>query len=382
MKSFVLQNKKPVLSLKEYKEIYNGYFSYRIINNSIVSELENMPIFTRDFFERSLYDIFSNISDDSDDELLINAYSLDYLSFKDRFIILNDPHLLLDGALSFCKILNLKKLRIVIRNIFEKEYKTLINAVKELRDEGYAADIKIFIDKDAKITYYDLQNAKYAFDTESVIQFAHFAHLGSIRFKNYGKRNYKGTVLSSVTGDIKEVGLYEVELSTFLNDVINMAGKTKRGSSIKCVFTNGFFNPPIDEYTAKVLKLDYDSFLDLNMCLGSGNICVIAEDTCIIRVVLKIVSFATDSICGNCMPCKFGFILLKDYLNLILLGRASSDVYIEMENTAKMICKGAICSQVSAIANCILCTLDMFKEEIFFAIENKTTMYSFYKEYN
>ena len=388
MKRYVLYNENIINNIQTFKD-YFGDFLYSKIKienyNNIISDLKEYPIFTRDAYQKSLYDIIIS-KKENEETLIINGYSIDYLVFKDKFLLKNNPYLILDSAIFLSKIINIKNIDIILRSYYSEEKNILIKALAEIEDIYYINnEIKINIyDENSycdnykeKITIPFLENKNYIFDLETITQFGYFAHIGKDNFKKYGEGNFKGSILLSLSGDINIPNLYEFELSNSFNDIIRIAGNAPKDYDIKCVFTNGFLNPPMDIESLLNISLDYNDFNNLNIKIGNGGICFISENRCIIRVSLKIIQFAKNISCKKCMPCGFGFNLCEYYLNKIILGESDNSDLIDLKNTLNMIIKGSSCLYIRNLTNCILQTIEKFNYEFLYAIEKKITLYSF-----
>lgn len=388
MKKYVLHSESIINNIQTYRDYFGDYLHAKISNyDSLINDLKECQIFTRDIYQKSIHDIIAS-EKNNESALIINGYSMDYLIFKDKFLLKNNPYLILDAAIFLSKILNIKNIDIILRSYYLEEKNILIKALVETEDIYYI-DREISINIFDENSYYDnykekitipfLENKKYIFDLETITQFGYFAHIGKDNFENHGKGNFKGTVLLSISGDINIPNLYEFELSTSFNDIVRIAGNIPKDYDIKCVFTNGFFNFPMDMESLSNISLDYNDFENLNIKIGNGGICFIGENRCIIRTVLKIVLFAKSIACGKCMPCGFGFNLCEYYLNKIILGKSDNSDFNDLKNTLNMIIKGASCLYIKNLANCILQTMEKFNYEFIYAVEKKITLYSFIK---
>ena len=388
MKKYVLHSESVINNIQTYRDYFGDYLHAKISNyDSLINELEECKIFTRDIYQKSISDIIVS-ERNNENSLIINGYSIDYLIFKDKFILKNNPYLILDSAIFLSKILNIKNIDIILRSYYSEEKNILIKALVETEDIYYI-DREISINIYDENSYYDnykekitvpfLENKKYIFDLETITQFGYFCHIGKNNFEKYGKGNFKGSALLSISGDINIPNLYEFEFSTSFNDIIRIAGNIPKDYDIKCVFTSGFLNPPIDMESLSNISLDYNDFENLNLKLGNGGICFIRENRCVIRIVLKIVLFAKSIACGKCMPCGFGFNLCEYYLNKIILGNSDNSDFDDLKNILNMIMKCASCFYIKNIVNCILQTIEKFNYEFIYAIEKKITLYSFIK---
>ena len=388
MKKYVLHSESIINNIQTYRDYFGDYLHAKISNyDSLINDLKECPIFTRDIYQKSMHDIIAS-EKNNESSLIINGYSMDYLIFKDKFLLKNNPYLILDAAIFLSKILNIKNIDIILRSYYLEEKNILIKALVETEDIYYI-DREISINIFDENSYYDnykekinipfLENKKYIFDLETITQFGYFAHIGKDNFEKHGKGNFKGTVLLSISGDINIPNLYEFELSTSFNNIVRIAGNIPKDYDIKCVFTNGFLNPPMDMESLSNISLDYNDFENLNIKIGNGGICFIGENRCIIRTVLKIVLFAKSIACGKCMPCGFGFNLCEYYLNKIILGKSDNSDFNDLKNTLNMIINGASCLYIKNLANCILQTIEKFNYEFIYAVEKKITLYSFIK---
>jgi len=365
------REKNNLVSLSDYKELFKGYSSYRMINSSMLSDIEDLNIRTKDVFENSLFNILKNSSEiKNTDTLNINALSLDYLLFKDREIIACSPHLVLDGALSVAKIMSLSNINIYINKYFVDEYKILEVALSDALEAGYVGNIDIQVITDSEIGYYELNKLDNLFDVESIVNIAQLAKMG---YNNYLK-NKENNILISITGDVKRIDIYEIETEKTIHDII----ETKNKEPIKCVFTGGFSNRVLSKSDAFDIKLNYNSFSQNNLIIGNGVICVVGENTCIIRVVFKIILFCASVSCNKCIPCRSGFVAVENYLKDILTGHGNNNDYSIMKKILSSISIGAICPQIKFFSSSILSTIEMFESEFIYAIEYKKAMYSFY----
>ena len=362
-------------SLIKYKEKYDTYSSYSIISNSIMSYIKDSELYSKDIFQNRIYNLLVQTKEDND-IIHINALALDYLCFKDIDIIKTSTHLIIDGLLTLSKITGINLINIYLYETYLEEKQILIKAIKEAKEIGYLNKVEISIFTDKAITYNDLNKFKFLFCLESVANIALIAQTGAF---SKLKKEKNDSLLISMTGDIKNIGLYEVEVGTSLTDLIRASGGIKKEHAIKCVFVGGFSSKPLSENEANRLKISYEDFNNNGILMGNGIICVIKESTCIIRVILKIVSFGISISCKKCFPCMNGFVAVKYYLEEILINKATKNHITIIKEILDMIYLYSLCEQIKLLSKSINNTIEMFESEIFYAIENKSTMYSFYE---
>ncbi len=60
--------------------------------------------------------------------------------------------------------------------------------------------------------------------------------------------------------------------------------------------------------------MDFDSLAAAGSMLGSGGVVVMDEDTCMVKVAMRIMKFYQHESCGWCIPCREGTMWLKKIL--------------------------------------------------------------------
>jgi len=62
------------------------------------------------------------------------------------------------------------------------------------------------------------------------------------------------------------------------------------------------------------LTMDYDAMAKRKTMLGSGGVVIMDEDTCMVKVALRIMRFYAHESCGWCIPCREGTSWLRKTL--------------------------------------------------------------------
>lgn len=368
-------------SIEKYKYKYGNYFSADYSPNKknylILQNISDVVLHTKDFFEENLYNKLLRFNPSHNDNLIINAFSEDYLSFKSREIIKNNPHLLIDAIVLTAKNFEFKNAEIYLKWCYKNEAEILEKAIEEAKLENLTSDINIKITALEKLPYSKINNIKYILDIEDIIEILLILRIGAYNFKKIGTNHQYGLSLASVSGAVNNPSLIEIPLGTPLYELLYFTDGMKNGDDIKCIFAGGFFSAPVEKENIKNINIDYDSFRENKLKLSSGVFFIVPEEVCMIRVVLKIIDFAVSVSCKKCMLCRTGFIYLKHIIENILQSTTNEREYKKLLNTASMIKDGAICPQIKSIAECVYFTTEMFKKEFLHAIENKRTIYSF-----
>lgn len=141
---------------------------------------------------------------------------------------------------------------------------------------------------------------------ETLANVPHIVSNGADWFRALGVGGSHGTKLYTLSGDVLRPGVYELPMGTPLRELIfEHGGGMLEEHRIKAIFTGGPSNTILTPADLDV-PLDFDSVRARGASLGTGAMIVISEGTGIVKRVTEYVSFFAHSSCGQCPPCKTG----------------------------------------------------------------------------
>jgi NADH-quinone oxidoreductase subunit F len=160
-------------------------------------------------------------------------------------------------------------------------------------------------------------------NVETLAQVPQIAVKGAVWFRSLGKGLSTGTKLYSLSGDVLYPGVFELPMGTPLRELIFVhGGGLLSGKPLKAVFTGGPSSTlltPVDLDVA----MDFDSLRARGANLGTGAMIVISEGTGIVKRVAEYERFFAHSSCGQCNSCKVGTATMSRLLDLIDTGRGT-----------------------------------------------------------
>ncbi len=340
--------------------------------------------------------------------LICNADESEPGTFKDRYILHQDPHQLLEGMIISCYAVNARLAYIYIRGEFPEAAKILDRALVEAREKGFLGnnilntgfDLDIFIHRGAgayicgeetglieslegkraypriKPPYFPAalglyQNPTIVNNVETLCHVKHIVRMGGAEYAKIGVPNNTGTRIACVSGDVKRPGYYEIELGSMtfgelLNDV---CGGPRDGRSFKAVIPGGS--------SAKVLRtderfkiksksadgsmiesdmgffdlpLDFDTLAAAGSMAGSGGIIVMDDSRDMSWVLNNINEFYAHESCGQCTPCREGSLWMKKITDRIQRGEGLPDDADILRSVADNIAGRTICAFGEACA--------------------------------
>jgi NADH:ubiquinone oxidoreductase subunit F (NADH-binding) len=142
----------------------------------------------------------------------------------------------------------------------------------------------------------------------NVETFAHAAAItrrGAAWWKRLGQRGRSGHKFISVSGDVARRGVVLIPFGTTLGELLEICGGMRDGAELAAVAPGGASSNflPADRLD---VPIDFDSLSDAGSMLGSGAAVFIAAGRDLLEVGLNVVRFFRNESCGKCVPCRLG----------------------------------------------------------------------------
>ena len=211
-------------------------------------------------------------------------------------------------------------------------------------------------------------------NTESLASVPVILEKGGQWFLEQGRPNNGGPKLFSVTGHVTRPANFEVPLGTPFRDLLQMAGGVSGGRGLKAVIPGGSSVPVVPGSVMMQTDMDYDSIAKAGSMLGSGAVIVIAEGTCMVKVLANLAHFYAHESCGQCTPCREGTGWLSRVLHRILHGAGRPSDLDLLDNVAGRIGGRTICALGDAAAMPVQSFLKHYRHEFEYLIEHGKPM--------
>jgi NADH-quinone oxidoreductase subunit F len=266
--------------------------------------------------------------------LVVNADESEPGAFKDRQVMAEVPHRLLEGCLIAAHAIEAKDVFIYIRGEYLTEYEILQRAVDDARAAGIFEDVDVTLYRGAgayicgeETALLDslegrrgqprprppfppvqgLYNAPTQINNVCTIATVpSIIELGAVEFAKIGVESSPGTVIFSVSGNVVRPGNYELELGTPMRELIyDFAGGIADGRELKAVIPGGSSVPALTPDQIDV-PLDYDSLGALGTFFGAASLIVVDDRCCMVQLALRSTKFYMHESCGKCTPCREG----------------------------------------------------------------------------
>jgi len=310
--------------------------------------------------------------------LICNADESEPGTFKDRYIIHEDPHQLLEGILISCYALNARTAYIYIRGEFPEGAKILERAIEEARQHNFLGknilgsgfDGEIYVHRGAgayicgeetglieslegkrgypriKPPYFPAVLGLYMCPTivnnvETLCAVRHIIAMGGAEYARLGRPNNTGTRIVCVSGDVQRPGYFEIEVGTVTMGqlIYEMAGGLRPGRKLKAVIPGGSSAKVLradetfklkarqpdgsvveQETSINDIPMDFDSLAAVGSMAGSGGVIVLDDSRDMVWVLNNINEFYAHESCGQCTPCREGSLWMKKITDRMLHG--------------------------------------------------------------
>jgi NADH-quinone oxidoreductase subunit F len=344
--------------------------------------------------------------------LVANADEGEPGTFKDRWILENVPHQLLESMLISSYALDVRHCFVYIRGEFDLPYRRIDGAVEEayaagyfgrnILGSGFDCDVVVYRGAGAyvageasgllaslegkksyprnrppRLTVKGLyQRPTVVNNVESLANVATIVRDGADAFKAVGTPKSPGTRLFSVSGHVARPGVYEVELGyPWMKFLDEDCGGVPGGRAIKCVVPGGVSSKVLTGAEIANLRLCHEDLWDTGSTLGSGGMIVIAEGTCMVHALQILMRFYHHESCGQCTPCRHGTGWLHRIVDRIVAGQGRPEDIERIYWISKYNDGTTICGLGDAAGYAATGILDKFRDEFEYCIAHGRSRY-------
>ena len=341
--------------------------------------------------------------------LVVNADESEPGTCKDRDILRNEPHKLIEGCVVAGFAMRAHVAYIYIRGEFVNEYKTLQVAVdeayaagllgKNAAGSGWAFDVYVhrgagaYICGEETALLESLEGKKgqprlkppfpagvglYGCPTtvnnvESIAVAPTILRRGGSWFASLGKENNTGTKLFCISGHVNTPCNVEEEMGIPLKELLEKhAGGVRGGwNNLLAVIPGGSSTPLMTKDVCETMTMDFDALKAAGTGLGTAGIIVMDKSTDVVRAISRLSYFYKHESCGQCTPCREGTGWMWRMMDRMVRGQAEPHEIDTLYEITKQVEGHTICALGDAAAWPIQGLIKNFRPEI----ERRIQMY-------
>ncbi|MDC7126233.1 MAG: NADH-ubiquinone oxidoreductase-F iron-sulfur binding region domain-containing protein [Spirochaetales bacterium] len=348
-----------------------------------------------------------NRAEGAEKYIICNADEGEPGTFKDRFIMTHIPYQLLEGITIAAYAAGAEKGFLYIRHEYPKPRKRMEQAIKELEEAGYlgknilgsnfSLELQIFSGAGSYLCGeetallasiegkkgrpqikppFPTQSGYKGFPTlihnvETLTNIPKIIEKGPEWYTSLGTDDSHGTKLISLSGDVKNRGLYEVPFGTSFHEIIyEYGGGPLEGHTVKAVNIGGASGVLVPPDRLHV-SLEYGTCAEEEITIGSGAVFVLDERRDILDNVHNRVRFFLHESCGKCTPCREGLrqanILLERFRN----AEASYNDLEKLERYTRVMQDASFCGLGQAAGNSLKTSFHYYRDEYISKIRNE-----------
>jgi NADH-quinone oxidoreductase subunit F len=332
-------------------------------------------------------------------------------TFKDRWILENAPHQLIEGILLAAFALNARHAFVYIRGEFDLPLRRLQGALEEARAAGlvgegilgsaFACDIVVhrgggaYVCGEESSLINSLEGKKgyprnkppfpavkgfYGAPTvvnnvETLANVPWIIARGGAAYAALGSKANPGHRLIGVSGHVVRPGLYELPTGYPMKRLIfEDCGGILGGKALKAVIPGGSSTPVLTAAEIESLTLDAASLQKAGSMLGSGGVIVIAEGTCMVRLLQVLTRFYRHESCGQCTPCREGTAWMDEILARVVAGRGEANDLANLQAVPEGILGNTLCALGDAAAMPVISFMKKFRGEFEHFVQTRSSI--------
>ena len=309
-------------------------------------------------------------------------------SCKDREIMRNDPHTLIEGCLIAGFAMGAHTAYIYIRGEYYLESTRLEAAIEQARADGllgddacgsgWAFDVHVhrgagaYICGEETALLESLEGKKgqprlkppfpaacglYGCPTtvtnvETVAVSPTILRRGADWWKQFGRENNTGTKIFSISGHVNKPCNVEEAMSIPLRELIEKHAGGVRGGwdNLLAVIPGGSSVPMLPKHVCDTMTMDFDALREAGSGLGTAAVIVMDKSTDVVEAICRLSHFYQHESCGQCTPCREGTGWMFRLMQRMVRGEADVEEIDMLWDVTKQVEGHTICALGDAAA--------------------------------
>jgi NADH-quinone oxidoreductase subunit F len=274
--------------------------------------------------------------------LVVNADEMEPGTFKDRLLLEDTPHQMIEAAIISAYAIQADIAYIFLRWAYKLAAERLTKAIaeayasnhlgKNILGSGYSLELHLHVsagrymcgEETGLLNSLEGKRAnprtKPPFppavgvfgkptivnNVETLCNVPHIVNNGADWFKSLSHSEDGGTKLYGVSGKVKNPGLWELPMGTTIREILeDYAGGMRDGLKFRGLLPGGASTDFLVEEHLDV-KMDFASVAKVGSRLGTGTMIVLDDQTCPVGMLQNLEHFFAQESCGWCTPCRDG----------------------------------------------------------------------------
>ncbi len=293
--------------------------------------------------------------------LICNADEMEPGTFKDRILLEQTPHQLIEGMILSAYAIQADQSYVFLRWAYKFAAKVITQAIEEAYAAGYLGknilgsgfDLDMHLhtgvgrymcgEETALLNSLEgkraTPRAKPPFpqisglfgkptivnNVETLCCIPHIVNRGADWFKNLSPGADAGTKIYGVSGKVKKPGSWELPMTVTMRELIeDYAGGMQDGLKFRGALPGGASTDFLVEEHLDI-RMDYTGVAAAGSRLGTGTMIILDDHTSVVGFVRNLEHFFAQESCGFCTPCREGLPWIEKVLRTIEIGEGKPE---------------------------------------------------------
>lgn len=289
--------------------------------------------------------------------LVCNGDEMEPGTFKDRYLLEYNPHLLVEGMIIAAHAIQAEKAYVFLRGEYHTACQQLSEAIAEATSKGYLGsrifgsdfnlDLRIHLsggryicgEETALLNALEGKRAQprtkppfppasgawgrptIVNNVETLCNVPAIVEHGAVWYHDLGLTEDAGTKLYGVSGRVKSPGLWELPMGTTIREIIEVhAEGMQDGYKLRGLLPGGASTDFLIEEHLD-LPMDYETIRNAGSRMGTGTMILMDDTICPVDMSRNLQHFFAQESCGFCTPCREGLPWVEQLLTDIEEGR-------------------------------------------------------------
>ena len=272
---------------------------------------------------------------------ICNADESEPGAFKDRQVLAEQPHLVLEGLMLGMVVTGAEEGWVFIRHEYGPEEAVLREELASLRESGLLGADVLGSGRRLEVDVFTSPGG-YILGEETALIECMEGHRGEPRnkppfpgiyglwgkptlmnsvetfadvpvivdrgadwWKSQGVNGATGLKFFAVSGHVEHPGVYCLPMGTTLGELLAEAGGVEGGRELLAIQPGGASSNFLGPERLDV-PLDFEPMIEAGSMLGAGAVVVVAEGTDLLAAATNVLRFFRNESCGKCVPCRVG----------------------------------------------------------------------------
>ncbi|MDA8379753.1 MAG: SLBB domain-containing protein [Actinomycetota bacterium] len=319
--------------------------------------------------------------------VVVNAMEGEPASGKDKVLLRHAPHLVLDGAQLVASAVGAGEIVVCVADDDPRGQHSLVDAIAERAPGAFGrADVRLTAPPAGYVSGEESALASYVaggiarpffrarkgtvlvarrramlvHNAETLAHVALVARHGAAWFRSVGSADAPGTTLVTISGDVAQPGVYEVERGQSVASLLAVAGGAAEPCAVLLGGYGGTWIRPGQlgtPYADRALRA-------IGASPGAGVVAAVPAAACGLAEVARIARYLAGESAGQCGPCVFGLPAIASDLSIIERGDGGKRALARLAERLDAIAGRGACRHPDGVVRFVRSALDVFATDV------------------